>query len=141
MTGNGAEQVPAKGALKQIVRASDAVPPLPVFSQAVISMGQVYVSGCIGCTEDYLVVQGGIQHQTRAALENISKILDAAGSDMKHVIKVTVYLVHMARDFELMNEVYEEFFPYESMPARTCIGVSALPMGAFVEIECIAAIP
>ncbi|KAI6101164.1 hypothetical protein F5141DRAFT_285735 [Pisolithus sp. B1] len=57
------------------------------------------VSGSIGCDSEYLVVEGGIQAQTRAALENISKVLEASGSSMQHAIKVTIYLVHMARDF------------------------------------------
>ncbi|KAL4062347.1 Endoribonuclease L-PSP [Scleroderma citrinum] len=135
-------EVPEKDRSKVIVLAPDAVPPLPVFSQAVISGGNVYVSGCIGCDDEYNVVGGGIHQQTRAALENLSKILVAAGSGMEHVVKATVYLAHMARDFEHMNEVYQEFFPPESpLPARTCIGVSALYMGAFVEVDCIAVIP
>ncbi|KAI6010942.1 Endoribonuclease L-PSP [Pisolithus orientalis] len=123
---------------KEVVCTPNAIPPLSVFSQAVKSKGHVYVSGCIGCDSEYLVVEGGIQAQTRAALENISKILEASGSGMQHVVKVTVYLVHMARDFLHMNEIYEQFFTRETMPARTCIGVSALPMGAFIEIDCIA---
>lgn len=126
---------------KEIVYSSDAIPPLSVFSQAVKSRGHVYVSGSIGCDSEYLVVEGGIQAQTRAALENISKVLEASGSSMQHAIKVTIYLIHMARDFLPMNEIYEQFFTREKLPARTCVGVSALPMGAFIEIDCIAEIP
>lgn len=126
---------------KEIVYSSDAIPPLSVFSQAVKSRGHVYISGSIGCDSEYLVVEGGIQAQTRAALENISKVLEASGSSMQHAIKVTIYLVHMARDFLPMNEIYEQFFTREKLPARTCVGVSALPMGAFIEIDCIAEIP
>lgn len=126
---------------KEIVFSSDAVPPLSVFSQAVKSKGHVYVSGCIGCDPQYLIVEGGIQAQTRAALENISKVLAASGSGLQHAVKVTIYLVHMARDFLPMNEIYEQFFTRETFPARTCVGVSALPMGAFIEIDCIAEIP
>ncbi|KAI6167266.1 Endoribonuclease L-PSP [Pisolithus thermaeus] len=145
---------------KEIVYSSDAIPPLSVFctylisgpspllpslihglAQAVKSRGHVYVSGCIGCDSEYLVVEGGIQAQTRAALENISRVLEASGSSMQHAVKVTIYLVHMARDFLPMNEIYEQFFTRETLPARTCVGVSALPMGAFIEIDCIAEIP
>ncbi|KAI5992057.1 Endoribonuclease L-PSP, partial [Pisolithus marmoratus] len=125
----------------EVVYSPDAIPPLSIFSQAVKSRGHVYVSGCIGCDSEYLVVEGGIQGQTRMALENISKILEASGSSMRHAVKVTIYLVHMASDFLAMNEIYKQFFTRETMPACTCIGVSALPIGAFIEIDCVAEIP
>ncbi|OCH87718.1 YjgF-like protein [Obba rivulosa] len=125
---------------KQTVTAPDAVPPLPVYSHATISGKTVYVSGSIGCNKDMSLVEGGVQAQTRAALTNMHKILEAAGSGLDHVLKVTVFLPNIARDFALMNEVYKEFFP-TSPPARTCIGVAALPLGAEVEIECIAELP
>ncbi|OJA21660.1 hypothetical protein AZE42_11832 [Rhizopogon vesiculosus] len=126
---------------KEIVFAPDAVPPLPVFSQAIKSKGHVYVSGNIGCTNDFLIVEGGVQGQTYAALENIGKILDAAGSGLQHVVKANVYLTNMSRDFDDMNSVYKRFFDASAMPVRTCVGVAALPMGASVEIECMAEIP
>ncbi|KAJ8592282.1 Endoribonuclease L-PSP [Rhizopogon salebrosus TDB-379] len=126
---------------KEIVIAPDAVPPLQVFSQAVISKGHVYVSGNIGCTTDFMIVEGGVQGQTYAALSNISKVLEAAGSGLQHVVKANVYLTNMSRDFTDMNGVYKEFFDTSAMPARTCIGVASLPLGACVEIECMAEIP
>ncbi|GLB35792.1 putative ARM repeat-containing protein [Lyophyllum shimeji] len=126
---------------KQIVSTADAVPPLPVFSQAVISRGRtVYVSGNVGCTKDYSLVEGGVQAQTRAALENIAVVLKAAGSGLEHIVKTNVYLTHLPRDFQAMNEIYVQFFDNDKLPARTCIGVSCLPLGADVEIECIAEI-
>ncbi|KAF7982652.1 hypothetical protein HWV62_27099 [Athelia sp. TMB] len=132
-------------ASKTRVSTPNAIPPLPTFSQAVISRGHVYASGNIGCTEDYKIVEGGVKVQTRAALDNLSLVLKAAGSGPEHIVKVNVYLSHMERDFKLMNEVYTErllkFFKPGMMPARTCVGVAALPMGADVEIECMAEIP
>ncbi|KAN0088699.1 Endoribonuclease L-PSP/chorismate mutase-like protein [Tylopilus felleus] len=124
---------------KQIINdITGAVPPLPVFSQAVISNGSVYVSGSIGCDAEYNII-GGIQDQTRAALDNMKALLEGAGSGLEHVVKVTVYLANITRDFVVFNEIYAEYFPdRETLPARTCIGVAALPLGAFVEIECVA---
>ncbi|KAJ4002249.1 Endoribonuclease L-PSP [Lentinula boryana] len=117
-----------------------ANPVLPIFSQAVISKGTVYVSGNIGCDKNMKIV-GDIKAQTRAALENIAIVLKAAGSDLNCIVKANIYLTNMARDFGPMNEVYAEFSDKDRMPARTCIGVVALPMGADFEMECTAEIP
>ncbi|OBZ71665.1 Protein MMF1, mitochondrial [Grifola frondosa] len=106
---------------KQVVFSAEANPPLPIYSQAIISGKTVYVSGSIGCTRDLVLVEGGVQAQTRAALDNMKKILIAAGSGLEHVLKAN-------------------YFP-TNPPARTCIGVAALPLGADVEIECIAELP
>ncbi|KAF8167405.1 Endoribonuclease L-PSP, partial [Crassisporium funariophilum] len=107
-------------------------------AQAVISKGHVYASGNIGCDKDFKVVDGGVQAQTRAALRNLSIVLQAAGSGLEHIVKVNIYLANLPRDFLPMNKAYAEFFEKNRMPARTCIGVASLPMGADVEIECVA---
>ncbi|KAI0821981.1 YjgF-like protein [Trametes gibbosa] len=125
---------------KQIVLSEEALPPLPVYSQAVISGKTIYVSGNIGITKDMQIVEGGVQAQTRAALDNLTKVLKAAGVGRESVLKANVYLANLQRDFVPMNEVYLEYFP-SNPPARTCIGVAALPLGADVEIECIAELP
>ncbi|KAF9567833.1 Endoribonuclease L-PSP [Agrocybe pediades] len=125
---------------KIFVNTPDAIPPLPIFSQAVVSNGRVYVSGNIGCDKNLKLVDGGVQAQTRTALQNMSIVLKAAGSSLEQVVKVNIYLANMRRDFELMNEVYAEFFEKNKMPARTCVGVACLPMNADVELECIAEI-
>lgn len=126
---------------KEVVFTLDAVPPLTTFSQAIISKGFVYVSGNIGCTSDFMIVEGGVQGQTIAALENMRKVLEAAGSGLQHVVKANIYLTNLARDFSEMNSVYVRFFEENAMPARTCIGVASLPLGASVEIECVAELP
>ncbi|GBE85131.1 Endoribonuclease L-PSP [Sparassis latifolia] len=124
--------------MKTILNAPDAVPPLPAFSHATVCNGMVYVSGSIGCDKSYKIV-GDIKEQTRASVENLRKVLQAAGSDLEHIVKANVYLTNM-NDFPLMSEAYLEYFPGKP-PARTCIGVAALPLGASVEIECIAEKP
>ncbi|KAF5368331.1 hypothetical protein D9758_002154 [Tetrapyrgos nigripes] len=124
-----------------IVHTEDANPVLPVFSQAVISRGYVYVSGNIGCDKNFKLVEGGIKAETRTALENIAVVLKAAGSGLEHIVKANIYLTDMARDFAPMNEVYAEFFEKGKMPARTCVGVAKLPFTAVFEMECMAEIP
>ncbi|KII90322.1 hypothetical protein PLICRDRAFT_52072 [Plicaturopsis crispa FD-325 SS-3] len=122
-----------------VVYTPDAVPPLPIYSQAVISKGLVFLSGNIGFAPDQkTVIEGGVQAQTRSALDNLGKILVASGSGFEHVTKVNIYLTNLARDFAPMNEVYAQYFNKDALPARTCIGVAALPLGAEVEIECVA---
>lgn len=71
----------------------------------------------------------------------ISGILKDAGSDLNKIVKANVYLIDMKKDFAPMNEAYLEFYPdSKELPARTCVQVSALPMGTDVEIECVAAL-
>jgi 2-iminobutanoate/2-iminopropanoate deaminase len=108
------------------------------YSQAIEVNGLVYTSGQIPINpQTGLFVEGGIKEQTRQALANAQAILSEAGLNMSNVVKTTVYMADMA-DFAAMNEVYAEFFS-EPFPARSAIAVKALPKGALVEIECIAA--
>ena len=82
------------------------------------------------------LVEGDVQGQARRTLENLQGVLTAAGTDLAHVVKTTVFLADMA-DFKAMNEVYATYFP-GTPPARSTIAAKALPLGALVEIECIA---
>lgn len=78
-----------------------------------------------------------IEEQTRASLENVKTILEAAGSSMGQVLKTTVFLKDM-NDFAAMNGVYAGFFPEGLFPARSAVQVARLPKDALVEIEAIA---
>ena len=80
--------------------------------------------------------EGGIEAQTRQSLKNAAAILEAAGTDLRHVVKTTVFLASMD-DFAAMNGVYAEAFS-EPFPARSAVAVKTLPKGALVEIECVA---
>lgn len=82
------------------------------------------------------LIEGDVAVQTRRVLQNLGAVLDAAGTSLARVVKTTVFLTDMT-NFKAMNEVYAEFFP-EHPPARSTIAVAALPLGAQVEIECIA---
>ncbi|KAG6374812.1 YjgF-like protein [Boletus reticuloceps] len=121
---------------KQVINnVAGATPPLPVFSHAVISNGHVYVSGSIGSDEEYNIV-GGVQQQARAALDNMKAILEGAGSGLEHIVKVTVYLTNMVRDFGIFNEVYAEM--WERCLRGRALVLRPCPWEQFVEVECIA---
>jgi reactive intermediate/imine deaminase len=109
------------------------------YSDAVRSGNLLFLAGTIGqAPSTRQLVEGGVVAETRQALENIKTNLAAHGSSMDRVVKCSVFLADIA-DFEKMNGVYREYFP-EKKPARTTIGVAALPAGARVEIECVAAV-
>jgi len=82
------------------------------------------------------IVEGGIAEQTRRCIQNLSAVLESAGSSCAKVVKTTVFLKDMA-DFEAMNTVYAEYFGTQP-PARSTIAVSGLPLGSLIEIEAIA---
>ena len=85
-----------------------------------------------------VLVEGGIKEQARQALLNVKALVEAAGSDLKHVVKTTCFLKNIA-DFAEFNSVYAEFFN-EDAPARSCVGGIDLPKGALCEIEVIASL-
>jgi reactive intermediate/imine deaminase len=107
------------------------------FSEAVRVGDVLYLSGRIGRVPGGALPEGGIQPETRQALESIKTVLERHGSSMDRVIKCTVMLADMA-EWGAMNEVYREFFPVNK-PARSAFGTSGLAAGARVEIECMAA--
>jgi len=123
---------------KRVVYAPGAAPPLPLFCHAAIdpSTGFIFCSGSMGCNDRYQLVPGGAGPQTHVALENLAKVLAAAGSSLEQIVKVNVYLTNIRDDFGAMNDAYGRFF--RVAPARTCIGVASLPLGACVQIECVA---
>ena len=112
-------------------------PPAGPFSQAVRGPGDaVYLSGQVGTDASGRLVDGGVAAQTEQALRNLQSVLEAAGRTLDDAVRVGVYLADM-RDFGAMNEVYARCFA-EPYPARTTIGVAALPLGAAVEIDLVA---
>ena len=121
------------------VHTANAPAAIGPYSQAVCAGGVVYVSGQIPLDPATGEFAGpDIRTQTRQSLKNIAAILAAAGSGMDRVVKTTVLLKDIG-DFAAMNEVYAEAFtaPY---PARAAFEAAALPKGALVEIECVAAL-
>ena len=112
--------------------------PVRPFSPAVRTGGTLYLSGQIGTDRTGRVVRGGVQAETRQAMENIRSLLLRAGSSMERVVKCTVFMADM-REWSAMNDVYVTFFDAARRPARSAMGASGLALDARVEIECIAA--
>lgn len=107
------------------------------YSPAVEANGLIFFSGQIPIDSDTgKIVEGDIKIQTQQCLNNLSKLLFAAGVNADNIVKSTVYLTDI-KNFAAVNEVYGDFFD-EPYPARTAIAVSALPLGADVEIEVVA---
>jgi 2-iminobutanoate/2-iminopropanoate deaminase len=96
----------------------------------------VFASGTIGVDPDTGTLVEGVAEQTRQALVNLSKVLEAGGSSLGNVLKTTVFMTNL-QEFATMNEVYGGVFVTDP-PARSTIQVAALPAGASVEIEAIA---
>lgn len=118
------------------VESPRAPAPVGAYSQAVRHGGLVFVSGQLGMDTEGRLAEGPAA-QASLALDNLEAVLSAAGLGLDSVLKVTVYLADM-EDFGKVNEVYAGRFgqPY---PARAAVEVSALPRGALVEIEAVAA--
>lgn len=123
--------------MKTAISSSGAPAAIGPYSQAIRAGDLLFCSGQIPldpATGE--LVGGGIAEQTARVLENLAAVLAAAGLGPGDVVKTTVFLMSMA-DFPAMNEVYARFFA-DVPPARSTIGVAALPRGALVEIEAIA---
>jgi 2-iminobutanoate/2-iminopropanoate deaminase len=110
------------------------------YSQGIAAGDFVFCAGQAGLDPATgKLVEGDVQVQARRVLDNLKAVLEAAGTDLAHVVKTSVFLADMA-DFKAMNEVYATYFP-GTPPARTTIAAKALPLGALIEIECIAVNP
>jgi 2-iminobutanoate/2-iminopropanoate deaminase len=122
---------------KLVVTTSEAPQPVGPYSQAIRCQGFVFCSGQVALDpESGELIEGSIADETARCLESLAEVLEAAGSDLLHVVKVTAYLIDMA-DFPEFNSAYEQFFAIEP-PARVTIAVAGLPKGARVEIDCVA---
>lgn len=108
------------------------------FSEAVRVGPMLYLSGAMGIDDTGALVPGGIEAETRRALENIRSVLERHGSSMDRVIKCTAMLADM-QEWAAMNRVYVEYFS-TNLPARSAFGASGLALGGRVEIECLATI-
>lgn len=122
---------------KQAVVTDKIAKPVGPFSTAIVDNGCVYSSGQVAQDPTTgKLIDGGVAAQTAQAISNVEAVLAATGKSLRDVVKVNVYLTDMS-DFSDMNRVYAEWFqaPY---PARTTVTVTALPLGAAVEIEVVA---
>lgn len=83
----------------------------------------------------------GIEAQTRRVMDNLAIVLNGVGLDLSHVMQCRCFLTEFERDYASFNDTYMSFFPADRLPARTTLGVTALAVGALVEIDCIARRP
>jgi 2-iminobutanoate/2-iminopropanoate deaminase len=121
---------------RQAIQTNGAPAALGPYSQAIRSGDTVYCSGQIGLDPATGELDDGVQAQAERALKNLAAVLDAAGLGFDDVVKTTIFLADIS-DFAAVNEVYGRQVP-DPPPARSTIGVGALPRGARVEIEMIA---
>ncbi len=121
----------------QKVHTSNAPEAIGPYSQAVKFGNMVFTSGQIALTPNGEFLDADIKVQTKQVCENLKEVLKAAGSDIKNVVKTTIFLADI-NDFGAVNEVYGEYFSHK--PARSTVAVKELPKGAKVEIETIAVI-
>jgi 2-iminobutanoate/2-iminopropanoate deaminase len=122
---------------RQGVNCPELPPPVGPFSHLVNAGAALYLSGQVAQDPDTgKLIEGDVAAQTTRIFANLQVILKTADRDLRHIVKVTVFLTDMA-DFAEMNAVYTRHFdlPY---PARSTVAVKALPLGARVEIECVA---
>lgn len=125
---------------KKVITSDKAPKAIGPYSMAVSTGCLVYTSGQLGLNPATgTLVEGGVQAQTRQALEHVKSVLEAAGTTLENVVKTTVFLQDM-NDFAQMNAVYAEYFTSDQ-PARSAFQVAALPKGAAVEIEAVATVP
>jgi 2-iminobutanoate/2-iminopropanoate deaminase len=123
--------------MKQVILTDKGPKPIGPYSQAIRANGFLYVSGQVALDPKTAEMTGtDVRQQTERILENVKGILEAAGVNLHHVVKTTVFLKDM-NDFAAMNEEYAKYFT-TAPPARSTVQVARLPKDALVEIEVIA---
>ncbi|HEX7452269.1 MAG TPA: Rid family detoxifying hydrolase [Polyangiaceae bacterium] len=125
---------------REVILSLDAPKPVSAYSQAIKDGSLLFLAGQIPLDPvSGQMVTGDIAAETERIIENMRAVLSAAGASLSDVLKTTVYLTNMA-DFAAFNQAYSRHFVNQP-PARTTVAVLALPLGARVEIEAIAALP
>jgi 2-iminobutanoate/2-iminopropanoate deaminase len=125
---------------KSAVSTKNAPAAIGPYSQAVLSGDLIYTSGQVALDpQTGQLIEGGVKEQTVRVLENLKAVLAEAGSDLRHVIKTTVFLKSMS-DFAAMNEIYARYLAPGGVvaPARSTVEVARLPKDALVEIDVVA---
>lgn len=114
--------------------------PVAPYSHAVEVDGWCLITGQLANdpADDSRPLPDGVEAQTRRTMENLRLVLAGLGLDFSHVVSARVFLTEFERDYAPMNRVYASYFEADRLPARTCIGVTALARGALVEIDFVA---
>jgi 2-iminobutanoate/2-iminopropanoate deaminase len=128
----------AQTATKKALRG--ATNPIGPYTPGIATGNLVFLAGQLGLNPDTgNLAEGGVKAEAQQAMENLGKVLAEAGLGFENVVKTTIYLADI-NDFAAVNEIYGSFFPQGSVyPVRSTVGVAALPRGARVEIDFIAA--
>jgi len=123
--------------MKKVIYTSKAPAAIGPYSQAIEVGNMIYTSGMIPINPmDGNLVNGSIEEQTEQVLENLSALLEEAGSSLEKVVKTTVFIKNMD-DFAKINQIYGTYF-IENYPARSCVEVARLPKDVLIEVEAIA---
>ncbi|XP_028796762.1 reactive Intermediate Deaminase A, chloroplastic [Neltuma alba] len=129
----------ADSRLKEAVQTEKAPAALGPYSQAIKANNLLFVSGVLGLVpETGKFISDNVEDQTEQLLKNMGEILKAGGASYSSVVKTTIMLADL-NDFKKVNEIYGKYFSSPA-PARSTYQVAALPLGAKIEIECIAAL-
>ena len=122
--------------MNQTITAPKAPAAVGPYCHAKLAGNTLYTSGQLGLIPAAGKLPEGVEAQAAQALDNLGAVLEAAGMGLTDVVKTTVFLADM-KDFSAVNAVYAKYVPGEA-PARSCVQVAALPMGALFEIEAVA---
>ena len=127
-----------KEPIRELIQTKNAPGAVGTYSQAVSAGGFLYTSGQIGINPASGKIESSdTKSQSLQALHNIAAILNAKNLSLVNIVKLTVYLKDL-NDFSDLNEAYKEFFGATNFPARSTVEVAGLPLGARVEIDCVA---
>ena len=123
----------------KVIKTANAPDPVGPYNQAIKAGNFIYCSGQIAIdpVSNEINCLGNIEKETTQVLKNLLAVLNAGGAKAKDVIKTTIYLTDL-KNFQIVNEIYSNFFNVEKPPARACVEVSSLPKGVLIEIDCIA---
>lgn len=122
---------------KKVLSSAFAPAAIGPYSQAIETDGFIFTSGQIPIDYRTGKIEGtSIEEQAEQVMQNLKHVLAEGGVGMDRVVKTTCYLADLS-DFAAFNAVYAKYFP-EAAPARSCFAVAGLPMGAKLEVECIA---
>ena len=121
------------------IKTNEAPEPVGPYNQAIKAGNFIYCSGqiAINPSNNKIDCFGDIKGETTQVLKNLKAVLKASGARLEDVIKTTIFLTDL-NNFQIVNDIYSEFFQNEPTPARACVEVSSLPKGVLIEIDCVA---
>jgi len=133
------DRIPEIALSKKVIHTNDAPAAIGTYSQAIESNGLVFLSGQIPLDPATMeLVEGDFETRARQVFSNLRAVAEAAGSDLNHIVKLTIYLTDLG-NFAAVNGVMAEYFD-EPFPARAALGVASLPKGTDVEAEAVLAL-